>query len=81
MRDYKKQLQELAKLQDDWDTYGARRPSAKALARAEELLSILVKLGRARWHIVPTVEGGVQIEQHRDGLEVEILISPAGGEQ
>ncbi len=60
------QVAHLATLQQDWDSYGAGPPSPLALAVAD-----------AFW-VVPTADGGVEIELHAGGMDIEISISPAG---
>lgn len=59
-------LSTLRALGPDWDSYGARPISGLALRTAENLM------------VVPMSDGGVQIELHAGGANVEIVISPTG---
>jgi hypothetical protein len=54
----------LATLKAGWDSYGAPPISAEAIQRARRWLESV--------HVVPTSDGGVQIEWNRDGVEVEV---------
>ncbi len=56
----------LATLRDDWDSYGAKPLSPAALAVAD------------LFAIIPGADGGVQLELHAGGMEIEISVSPAG---
>ncbi len=60
------QVAHLATLQQGWDSYGAGPLSPAALAVAD-----------AFW-VVPTADGGVQLEMHAGGMEIEISVNPAG---
>ncbi len=60
------QVAYLSTLQQDWDSYGAGPLSPLALAVAD-----------AFW-VVPGADGGVQLELHAGGMEIEISVNPAG---
>jgi hypothetical protein len=60
-------LASLRDLKDNWDSYGAKPPDERALKAVEAGLSI-----------VPTSDGGIQIELHIGGRDVEIAITPHG---
>ena len=65
----------LRKLKDNWDGNGSGAPSIAAIWAAEDLYELLPGDG---WHVVPIGgEGGVQIERHANGLDIEISITPA----
>lgn len=64
---------ELAALEEGWDSYGGKRIDLGCLQRAQEMFYSL----RGQWAIVPTSPGGVQLELHADGLDIEILIERA----
>ncbi len=53
-------------LNPDWDSYGACRIFMSAIATLEH------------FSVVPCHDGGIQLEIHRDGFDVEIEISPSG---
>lgn len=59
-------------LKPDWDSYGARRISEDAIAIASEIHAALM----SKWQIVPVATGGVQIELHAAGIDIEIEINP-----
>lgn len=67
-------LKSLAALRDDWDSYGAKAPDVRAMERARQVCVVLAFAPS----LVPTTSGGVQLEWHRDGLDIEIDI-PAEG--
>jgi hypothetical protein len=59
-------LNELAALKDGWDSYGAPALFRTALRTADALT------------FVPTGQGGIQIELHAGGVEVEITVTTTG---
>ena len=62
----------LSNLQSNWDGYGALPPSPRTIAEA---LNIWVWLPGDGWQVVPVPSGGVQIERHRDGVDIEISVA------
>ena len=78
-------LGELAKLEANWDSYGADPPTTQAIAVASGLLNLLAErladsVGeRIRpWFIAPVANGGVQLEWRGPDRAVEIEIGPGG---
>lgn len=69
-------LDRLAKLLPDWDSYGAKAPDPTSIATARKLVRLLA----GEWAIVPTSDGGVQLERHAEGFEAEITIPPGDGD-
>ena len=68
-------LDKLRELKDDWDNDGAPAPAEEAIEMAERILTILRDvLGQA----VPMTNGGVQLEWHSGGVDLEIVITPEG---
>lgn len=63
----------LLRLQANWDSYGALAPDPRCVAKANELY---LRLPGA-WDVVPSNDGGVQLEQHKDGFDIELLVSPS----
>jgi hypothetical protein len=57
----KKQLDELAQLGNDWDSYGAPAPNATAVRNATTILGRMRPFDLAIARIVPSAEGGVAI--------------------
>jgi hypothetical protein len=71
-------FQHLSRLSDNWDSYGGRPPSDLAVFTALSLVARLLSDTSAPPAIVPTSEGGVQLEWHRDGDELEIRVTSTG---
>ena len=59
-------IHQLAMLRSGWDLYGAEPITTAAL----DVLHALA--------VVPTVDGGVQVEWHVNGEDVEIAVAPDG---
>jgi hypothetical protein len=68
-------ISELTGLPEDWDGYGAHRVDAKWVAEAILFLTQIAHPGIAEPSIVPLADGGLQIEWHRAGLDVEVALS------
>ncbi len=67
VKSYDQVLDELSRLEPGWDGYGpSQPPSPQAIAAA-----------RCIW-ACPHRDGGLQIELHAGGMDVEIEIDPAG---
>ena len=64
----------LVRLPKDWDGYGAAPIDAYYVRRALDLLSQLVREDTPLPDIVPTTRGGVQLEWHERGIDLEISI-------
>ena len=60
----------LRHLQPNWDGYGALPPSLRSVVEAR---NIWMGLPGDGWQVVP-VSGGVQIERHSGGVDVEISV-------
>lgn len=67
-------LDEIAKLEPNWDSYGADTPWPEAIRAAREL----VRLFAHPPNVVPRSGGGVQLEWHREGWEIELAIENVG---
>jgi len=70
-------LNGLAGLAPNWDSYGGEAVSSTVLRRAAELLLELIPLDGAEPSVVPLSYGGVQFEWHGD-TTVEIQVGPEG---
>ena len=57
---------QLMDMEEGWDTYGAPKISREAIRTIEHFAT------------VPTSDGGIQLEIHRDGFDIEIEIGPDG---
>jgi len=64
-------LDTFTNLPNNWDSYGGIATSPKAVNKAKELLEILPDY---YWQVVPSPDGGVQIEMAEQGYDIEILI-------
>jgi hypothetical protein len=65
----------LLNLETGWNSYQAQPVETQNVIRSITLLSDLLDDTTPTPQIVPTVRGGVQIEWHRNGLDLEILVS------
>jgi hypothetical protein len=72
-------LAELARLREDWDSYGSKPIQAPAVETAIRLLLQIAREEPAKPHISPVPGGGVQIEWHTPERALEIEVLPDGG--
>ena len=71
-------ISELGDLQENWDSYGARSVDPHCAVATVRLLLSLCDPHKPKPAIVPTSRGGIQLEWHRAGADLEIEIeSPA----
>ena len=68
-------LTKIAKLPANWDSYGALPIDPRAIESARKLITALSHPPQ----IVPTTEGGIQLEWHRDGIDFDLVIPAHGG--
>ena len=73
-----RRLNELLGLQRNWDSYGADPIKLVSVETALDLLSVVIDYGTPLASIVPTPEGGVQLEWHIRGVDLEIEIDAFG---
>jgi hypothetical protein len=74
-------LKELSRLPPGWDSYDGHEISDLAIVGAvESLIAVLGRLGpeSPEPDIVPTSEGGIQLEWHGRGAAAELRVSPTG---
>jgi hypothetical protein len=69
---------ELQRLPRGWNSHGAEPVSDTAFRHAIEFLTAYVVRGVAGPALVPTVRGGVQLEWHRRGVDIEVEVGPDG---
>ena len=69
---------ELLQLPPGWNTHGAEPVSDVAFVRTVEFLSEYLAAGVAGPAVVPTVRGGIQLEWHRQGVDIEVEVDPDG---
>ncbi len=75
IRDAVSKVSELTALRPDWDTYGANAVDAAAAARVAEFLLDHAFGDLSAPSVVPMTDGGLQLEWHRGGLNLEISFS------
>jgi hypothetical protein len=71
-------LQHVSRLAENWDSYGGDAPSDKSVYTALAILSQILRGESSAPALVPLSEGGVQLEWHGDGEELEIRIGANG---
>ena len=71
-------MAELVALPRGWDSRNARAVSDVALRRTIEFLLEYVADGIDSPVVVPTVRGGLQLEWHNNGVDVEVEVAPNG---
>lgn len=76
------EIEALARLAPDWDSYGAATISPQAIVLAKDLVAYTA-IGAASlgieahpYYIGPTPNGGVHIEWQRDGREIQVEVRP-----
>jgi hypothetical protein len=70
-------LQGLLRLPSGWDSYGAHPINPDIVHAANRLLREIARRDTPQPVVVPTVRGGVQIEWHTGGIDLEIdFLSP-----
>ena len=68
------ELDELAQLGENWDSYGAYSPSKRSLVGACQLINELLDKDTPKPDIFPVPNGNVQIEWSCSGIELEIEV-------
>ena len=71
-------LAELLALPRDWDSYGARPVAQAAVGAAVSLLRDVMPAAAPAPQVVPTSAGGVQLEWHLGGIDLEVSVRPSG---
>jgi hypothetical protein len=66
---------ELVAMPSGWDGYSARAVERETALFALEILNTTMGPRTPMPHIVPTAEGGIQLEWHEKGIEVELYIA------
>ena len=69
---------ELFQLPGDWNSHGAEPVSDAAFEQTVGFLTTYLVEGVAGPDLVPTARGGVQLEWHRQGVDIEVEVSPDG---
>jgi hypothetical protein len=61
---------DLRSLRPNWDSYGAPRIDERAIQKAHELWRLLGE----SYQVIPTSDGGVQLEEHRGGFDITVCV-------
>jgi hypothetical protein len=64
------------RLDNGWDTYNAAPVSPSSVQRALAFLFRFLEPSSPTPSVVPLSDGGVQMEWHRGGLDIEVTFSP-----
>jgi hypothetical protein len=75
-----RRLRSIADLPAGWSGRGGPPVEPQLLPQAFQLIADIMPNDDPSYvpHLVPTVEGGLQMEWHRDGFDLEIEMSPLG---
>lgn len=71
-------IERLTRLPADWDSYGARCTQANAVKAALDVLGRTMQRHSPVPAVVPTVTGGLQLEWHTGGIDLEVEATPDG---
>lgn len=77
LRESLQQLQRLLRLEPDWDSYGAKPIRLSTVSFALKTLDQIAPDSLPAPAIVPTPLGGVQLEWHERGVDIEIEVGSA----
>ena len=72
------QVVELLQLPRGWNSHDAEPVSEAAFKQTVEFLTTYLVENVVGPVLVPTVRGGVQLEWHRQGVDIEVEVSPGG---
>jgi hypothetical protein len=67
-----REVQDLLKLPQGWNSYRARSIRPEIAAATEELLRNVAQANTPKPIVTPTVRGGIQLEWHTQGLDLEV---------
>ncbi len=69
---------QIGELEENWDSYGARRIDPRCAEATTNLLLSVLNSDTPKPFVVPTSRGGIQLEWHRAGVDLEVEVeSPA----
>jgi hypothetical protein len=71
-------LNNLRNLEPNWDTYGAPAIAPESIDTAIRLARFLPDHAMPEPSVVPTSGGGVQLEWHQGGFDIEVEFLPSG---
>lgn len=73
-----KSINEMLSLQPGWDSYGGLPTTEMAARKAIKIISAILSKASCPPAVVPVGDGGVQLEWHNSGWDVEIEVHPNG---
>ncbi len=73
-----KKMSQLSHLSENWDSYGARAVDEFLIQRVGEQISLTEAVSLPEPEVVPTSEGGVQLEWDLDSCALELEFCPDG---
>jgi hypothetical protein len=78
LNEFVEKTNQILSLKDDWDTYGAPQISRDSLLPIMQVLLAVMTDKISAPAVVPTSDGGIQLEWHQNGLDFEIESAPNG---
>lgn len=78
MPEVKNRIASFTKLGPNWNSYGAPKIERNAMLLSIALLNLIADASTPAPSVVPTVSGGVQLEWHQNGVDLEIEILGSG---
>jgi hypothetical protein len=75
---FTKRIQTLLDLPANWDGDGAESLSLSCVIEALEFLFSIMSHDLLAPQVVPTSEGGLQLEWHTGGIDIEVTFTPRG---
>lgn len=71
-------LASIMRLPENWDSYGAKVVNVDSIFSTIQLLVAVMKQETPMPYILPTPMGGVQLEWHQFGIDLEAEVLPSG---
>jgi len=71
-------MESLLGLQPNWDSYNACGLKTLAIETALGILERVMGPSTPPPTVVPTVEGGIQLEWHQNNIDLEVEVNPEG---
>jgi hypothetical protein len=69
-------VEDVLALPDGWDSYGAPRVNRTTLQEAVQVLYSTAQMATPTPALVPTSRGGLQLEWHAHGMDIEVYLTP-----
>jgi hypothetical protein len=73
---FARKVEQILKLQDGWDGEGSKAPNLNSVIEALEFLFSALSHDTLAPQVVPTSDGGLQLEWHAKGIDLEVTFSP-----